>query len=83
MQQQQKPFTHTLWLQRWEGGKFREWHQAGKGRVEVHADGTITVENFQTLTVIGGWNGYTKLLPNGITPEPPEQTPKRPTTGER
>ena len=37
--------THDLWLQKWEGGKFRGWRLVGEGRVEVRADGSISVEN--------------------------------------
>jgi hypothetical protein len=55
--QQQKPFTHVLWLQRWEHGKFAGWYEVGKGRIEIDAAGKASAENFQALTSIGGWNG--------------------------
>jgi hypothetical protein len=75
---QTKPLTHVLWLQKWEGGRFRKWLQVGKGRIEIDADGTATVHNFQDLTAIGGWSGYTCLLPIGVKPNDPEPIPKRP-----
>ena len=74
----QKPFTHVLWLQKWEGGKFREWLPIGKGRIHIHEDGTASAENFQDLTSIGGWNGYTRLMPMGVKPKDPAAEPKRP-----
>lgn len=73
----EKPFTHVLWLQKWEGGKFREWLPVGKGRIHIEADGTATAENFQDLTAIGGWNGYTQLMPVGMKPKDPETEPTR------
>ncbi|WP_263351358.1 hypothetical protein [Acidicapsa acidisoli] len=76
--QSTKPLTHVLWLQRWEAGKFREWLPVGKGRVEKDPSGNILVENFQHLTSIGGWNGYTMLLPIGVMP--PDPAPQRPAT---
>ena len=76
--QQQKPSTHVLWLQRWEHGKFAGWYQVGKGRIDIDAGGNASAENYQMLTTIGGWNGYTRLLPIGITPKDPEPQPKRP-----
>jgi hypothetical protein len=77
----QKPFTHVLWLQKWEAGKFREWLPVGKGRIEVDAAGIASAENFQDLTSIGGWNGYTCLTPIGVKPKDPEPQPKRPPRG--
>jgi hypothetical protein len=74
--------THDLWLQKWEAGKFRGWRMVGEGRIETRADGSIVVENFQELTAIGGWNGYTQLLPKGMKPRDPEPQPKRPAHGE-
>lgn len=76
-----KPMTHDLWLQKWEAGKFRGWRVVGEGRVETREDGSVTAENFQELTAIGGWNGYTQLLPKGIRPKDPEPQPKRPAQG--
>jgi hypothetical protein len=73
--------THDRWLQKWEAGKFRGWRIVGEGRIETRADGGITVENFQELTTIGGWNGYTHLLPKGVKPKDPEPQPKRPAQG--
>jgi hypothetical protein len=74
----EKPMTHVLWLQKWEGGKFREWLPIGKGRIHIEADGTASAENFQDLTAIGGWNGYTRLMPVGVKPKDPGAEPKRP-----
>lgn len=73
----EKPFTHVLRLQKWEAGKFREWLPIGKGRVHTETDGSVSVENFQDLTAIGGWNGYTRLMPVGGKPKDPESEPKR------
>jgi hypothetical protein len=73
-----KSFTHVLWLQKWEGGKFREWLPVGKGRVHVDAEGKVSAENFQDLTAIGGWSGYTCLMPIGVKPKDPDFKPKRP-----
>ena len=78
---QTKPLTHILWLQKWEGGRFREWLQVGKGRVEIDENGVASVHNFQDLMSIGGWNGYTCLMPIGVRPKDPESRPQRPQTG--
>lgn len=74
---QTKPPTHTLWLQKWEGGRFREWLAVGKGRVDIDENGVAQAHNFQDLTTIGGWSGYTCLMPNGIRPKDPEAKPLR------
>jgi hypothetical protein len=47
------------------------------------ADGNVSAENYQDLTAIGGWNGYTSLMPIGVKPKDPSSDPKRPTDGER
>lgn len=78
---QTKPMTHDLWLQKWEAGKFRGWRMVGEGRVEIRPDGSVIAENFQELTSIGGWSGYTQLLPKGVKPKDPEPKPKRPVQG--
>jgi hypothetical protein len=75
---QTKPPTHNLWLQKWEGGRFREWLQVGKGRIDTDENGNSSAHNFQDLTAIGGWSGYTCLLPIGIRPKDPEAKPQRP-----
>jgi hypothetical protein len=49
-----------------------EWEEA------LVPDGTVTVENFQHLTAIGGWNGYTRLMPLGVKPKDPELEARRP-----
>jgi hypothetical protein len=72
-----KPHTHVLWIQKWEGGKFREWLPAGKGRIDIDAQSSMVAHNFQDMTVIGPWNGYTCLLPAGSKPPLPP-SPKRP-----
>jgi hypothetical protein len=76
--QQTKPLTHVLWLQKWEGGRFRESLQVGKGRIEIDEQGNASAHNFQDLTAIGGWSGYTCLMPLGVRPKDPELQPKRP-----
>ncbi len=76
------PYTHVLWLQLYQRGKFHGWWKAGYGRVETDADGKITAHNFQKVTSIGGWNGYTLLLPIGEDPPDPQVQPKRPQTSD-
>jgi hypothetical protein len=78
---QTKPQTHVLWLQKWEGGRFREWLPVGKGRIEIDENGNASAHNFQDLTAIGGWSGYTCLMPMGVRPKDPEPQPKRPQSG--
>jgi hypothetical protein len=68
--------------QKWEGGKFREWLPVGKGRIEIDGNGNASAENFQDLTSIGGWNGFTALLPIGVKPKDPDPKPKRPQSAE-
>jgi len=70
--------THDIWLQKWEAGKFRRWREVGEARVTVDGTGNISVESYQDLTAIGGWSGYTQVLPKGIRPKDPEPQPKRP-----
>jgi hypothetical protein len=76
--QQTKVPTHTMWIQKWEAGKFREWLPVGKGWIDVDENGVPSVHNYQDLTSIGGWSGYSCLMPIGIRPKDPEQHPKRP-----
>jgi hypothetical protein len=71
-----KPHTHVLWIQRWKGGKFVEWHAVGRGWVENGPHGVMVAHNFQHLAVIGPWNGYSCLLPTGMKPPLPPP-PKR------
>jgi hypothetical protein len=79
----ESPYTHVLWLQLWQRGKFRGWYKAGVGRLEMDADGNVTVvHNHQHMTTLGGWNGYSQLLPIGVMPENPQAQPKRPTPGD-
>lgn len=75
---EKKPLTHALWLQKREAGRFREWLEVGKGRIEIDENGNASADNFQSLVSIGGWNGYTRLLPIGIKPKDPEPKPQRP-----
>jgi hypothetical protein len=75
---EQKPHTHVLWLQLYQRGKFRGWYKAGYGRIETDPDGKISAHNFQHMTTIGGWNGYSLLLPIGDEPPTPQTPPKRP-----
>jgi hypothetical protein len=77
---EQKPHTHVLWLQLYQRGKFRGWYKAGYGRIETDADGKLSAHNFQHMTTLGGWNGYSLLLPIGDDPPTPQVQPKRPTS---
>jgi hypothetical protein len=75
---QTKPLDYILWLQKWEAGRFREWLQVGKGRIDIDENGVASAHNYQDLTSIGGWTGYTCLMPIGVRPKDPEPQPKRP-----
>lgn len=79
---QTKPFTHVLWLQKWEAGRFRERLPVGKGRIEIDESGNASVHNYQDLTSIGGWTGYTCLMPVGVRPKDPDLQPQRPRSAE-
>ena len=74
--QQTPTMTHDLWLEKYVAGQFRGWRHVGEGYIEKRGDGTFAVHNYQDLTSIGGWGGYTQLLPKGMKPKDPE--PKRP-----
>jgi hypothetical protein len=71
-------YTHVIWLQRWEAGRFIEWLQVGKARIETDSCGHIRAHSRQVLMPIGGWNGLTCILPAGEQPTPPEDQPTRP-----
>lgn len=71
-----KPMTHIAWAQYYEAGKFREWVEIGKGRIDVDRDGAITAHVFENR-IPRGDSGYTCLIPIGVRPPDP-QPPRRP-----
>jgi hypothetical protein len=72
-----KPMTHIVWAQHYQGARFREWVQMGRARVEQDASGNIVVHSF-TYGIPRGDSGYTCILPIGVKPKDPESKPKRP-----
>ncbi len=70
-------FTHTAWQQHYRAGKFVEWVEVGKGRIDVDSAGHPSAHIFLNRTARGD-TGYTCLLPIGIVPPQPQQNPIRP-----
>lgn len=75
MPQKQDDYTHIVWAQYYDRGKFVEWTQTGKGYTIVDADGaerTYTIENRN----VKGDNGRRLILRKGeAPPDPPPQRP--------
>lgn len=69
-----KPLTHALWVQEWDGAKFLRWRNAGEGYLAVDEKGRTAAHNFHAMLPVGGWSGYSVLLPIG---EPPPDPPKQ------
>jgi hypothetical protein len=77
MLEQKKPMTHVAWAQYYEGGRFREWVEIGRGRIDVDSNGTVTAHVFENRIPRGG-SGYTCLMPIGVKPPDPQPQAKRP-----
>lgn len=73
----EKPMTHIVWAQHYQGARFREWVEIGRARIETDASGNTVVHSF-TNRIPRGDSGYTCLLPIGVKPKDPEPKPKRP-----
>ena len=76
---QKKPMTHVAWAQHYEAGRFREWIEIGKGRIDTDQNGNSIAHSY-TNRIPRGDNGYTCLLPIGV--RPPDPAPQRPVTAE-
>lgn len=72
-----KPMTHAVWAQYHEGGRFREWIEIGKARLDTDSSGNSVVHSF-TNRIPRGDSGYTCMVPIGVRPPDPPQQPKRP-----
>ena len=72
-----KPMTHIAWAQYYEHGKFREWVEIGRGRID--SEGGIHIHN--NRIALGG-SSYILMLPVGSRPKDPTPTPHRPQSGE-
>lgn len=74
----EKPMTHIVWAQHYQGTRFREWIKIGRGRIETDADGNMISHSF-TYSIPRGDSGYICMLPIGMKPKDPEApAPKRP-----
>jgi hypothetical protein len=78
MLERQKPMTHVAWAQYSEGGRFREWVEVGRGRIE--SDGSAAYV-YQNRFAVGG-STFTCLLPIGVRPPDPQPQAKRPQSGD-
>jgi hypothetical protein len=78
MLDQNKPMTHIVWAQHYQGARFREWVEIGRARIETDANGNTIAHSF-TNRISRGDSGYSCLLPIGVRPKDPELQPKRPT----
>jgi hypothetical protein len=76
MLEKDKPMTHVAWAQYSEGGRFREWVEIGRGRIE--SDGSAA-HVYNNRIPMGG-SGYICLLPIGVKPKDPQPQAKRPQT---
>ena len=77
--EQKKPLTHIQWAQHYEAGRFREWIEIGRGRIEKDESGNTTAHAYSNR-IPRGDNGYTCLLPIGV--RPPDPAPQRPVSAE-
>ena len=77
MLEQKKPTTHVAWAQYYEGGRFREWVEIGRGRIDVDDSGTAIAHVYENRIPRGG-GGYTCLMPIGVRPPDPQPQAKRP-----
>jgi hypothetical protein len=72
-----KPMTHIVWAQHYQGSRFREWVEIGRGCIEADGNGSTTGHVF-TNRIPRGDSGYSCLLPIGVRPKDPEPQAKRP-----
>jgi hypothetical protein len=77
MLEKTKPMTHVAWAQHYEGGRFREWVEIGRGRIDVDDSGTAIAHVYENRIPRGG-GGYTCLMPIGVRPPDPQPQAKRP-----
>jgi hypothetical protein len=66
-----KPRTHTAYTPQRVGKKLGRWLEVGSGRID--ADG---VDLFIDRLPVGGFTGFVRLVPNGVSP--PDPKPQRP-----
>jgi len=76
-----KPMTHIAWAQYYEGGRFREWVEIGKGRIENDGNGNL-IARAHTNRIPRGDSGHTYLFPVGVRPPDPQPEAKRPRSNE-
>ena len=62
------PNTHTAFGLKREGKRNSRWLEIGEARLHENA----VIDVFLDRTIIGGFNGYTRLMPKGLTPPEPE-----------
>lgn len=72
MNPEKDPPTHTIWSQRREHGKFREWYKRGHAWVEKDAQGQTTFCVFEGIPGPRGYDGYVYGFPVGVEPPPPK-----------
>jgi hypothetical protein len=72
-----KPMTHVAWAQYYEGGRFREWVEIGKGRIDNDGSGNV-IAHVHTNRIPRGDSGNTYLFPIGVKPPDPQPQAKRP-----
>jgi hypothetical protein len=71
MNPEKDPPTHTIWSQRREHGKFREWYKRGHAWVEQDAQGRINFCGFEGVPGPRGYDGFFYGHPVGVQPPPP------------